>query len=257
MVDGLMLIERAGPVAICHLDHPPANAIDLAFAGELESRFSELLARDDLGAIVLTGKGKFFCGGLDLKAVPAYGPEEQRALINTVNRVVAKLYGCPVPVVAAVNGHAIAGGLVLALTSDYRVGTRAPCLLGLTEARVGIPFPAGPLAVLKAELAPAVLRTLTLGARSIGSEAALDKGILDELQAPDDVLPRALEMATDLASIPKDAYRVIKDQLRGETVAWIRSVSEKGVDPMLKSWLAPGSRDRAAAALRAGKAGGA
>lgn len=255
MTDDLMLIKREGPVTICHLDNPPANAIDLAFAGELESLFSELLASDELGAIVLTGTGNFFCGGLDLKAVPAYGPEEQRALINTVNRMVAKLYGCPVPVVAAVNGHAIAGGLVLALTSDYRVGTRAPCMLGLTEARVGIPFPAGPLAVLKAELAPPVVRVLMLEARNIGSEAALEKGILDELQAPERVLPRAIEMAADLASIPKEAYRVIKDQLRGETVAWIRAMTEKGSDPLLRSWLAPGSLDAAAAVLRGGKAG--
>lgn len=255
MADDLLLIEREGPVTICHLDKPPANAIDLPFAGGLESRFSEVLASDDLGAIVLTGKGNFFCGGLDLKAVPAYGPEEQRALINTVNRMVAKLYGCPVPVVAAVNGHAIAGGLVLALTSDYRVGTRAPCMLGLTEARVGIPFPAGPLAVLKAELAPPVLRVLMLEARNIGSEDALEKGILDELQAPEHVLPRAIEIAADLASIPREAYRVIKDQLRGETVAAIRSVSETGSDPMLSSWIAPGSPDRAAAHLRGGRAG--
>ena len=231
------------------------SPIDLEFAARLETSFSDLLASDDLGAIVLTGKGNFFSGGLDLKAVPAYGPEEQRALINTVNRMVAKLYGCPVPLVAAVNGHAIAGGLILALTCDYRVGTRASCLLGLTEARVGIPFPAGPLAVLKAELAPPVVRTLTLQARNIGSEAALEMEILDELQAPEHVLPRALEMANDLASFPREAYRAIKDQLRGETVAWIRSVNEKGSDPLLRSWLAPGSLDAAAAVLRGGKAG--
>lgn len=255
MAEDLIQIEWQGPIAICRLNRPPANAISLAFAERMDVVFADLLASGDPGAVVLTGAGSFFSGGLDLKTVPGYGPEKQRALVDTVNGMIAKLYGCPVPVVAAVNGHAIAGGLILALTSDYRVGTRAPCLLGLTEARVGIPFPAGPMAVLKAELPPQVVRTLTLEARNMGSDAALEKGILDELQAPERVLPRALEMARDLAGIPRQAYRVIKNQLRGETVAWIQSVAEKGNDPLHGAWIAPGAAQSAAAVLRGGKRG--
>src|SRR5262249_61428695 len=93
-------------------------------------------------ALVITGAGACFCAGLDLKRVPLYGPEEQRAMVTAINQMVTALYACPLPVVAAVNGHAIAGGLILTLACDYRIRTTATCQLGITEARAGIPFPA-------------------------------------------------------------------------------------------------------------------
>jgi len=82
---------------------------------------------------VLTGTDRFFSGGLDLKAVPAYAPAQQRELLDVLNRMIGKLYACPVPLVGGVNGHAIAGGFILALTTDYRVGPQGDALFGLTD----------------------------------------------------------------------------------------------------------------------------
>jgi enoyl-CoA hydratase/carnithine racemase len=143
MTSDTVRVEKDGTIAICRLDRPPANAVEIGFVGRMAEVFEEVLMKDDVSAVVLTGAGSFFSGGLDLKIVPAYGPEEQRALIESVNRMITRLYGFPRPLVAAVNGHAVAAGLILILTADYRVGTRAACQIGLTEARVGIPFPAG------------------------------------------------------------------------------------------------------------------
>lgn len=114
----------------------------------------------------MTGTGEFFSGGLDLKAVPSYDPEEQRSLLGVANRMIARFYSCPIPLVAAVNGHAIAAGFILAISADYRVGPSSDALFGLTEARVGIPFPAAPMIVLQAELAPQDVRYATLYARN-------------------------------------------------------------------------------------------
>lgn len=243
-------VEKDGTIAICRLDRPPANAVDLAFVQRMAEVFEGTLVKDDVSAVVLTGAGPFFSGGLDLKAVPAYGPEEQRALIESVNRMITRLYGFPRPLIAAVNGHAVAAGLILLLTADYRVGTREPCQIGLTEARVGIPFPAGPMEVLKAEVSPSVARVLALEARNIGPAAALERGLLDELQPPERVLPRALEMARDLAGIPPDAYRRIKRQLRGETLGRMQAIVDERSDPMLEAWIGPGAAEAAAAVLR-------
>ena len=243
-------IERQGNVAVYRLARPPANAIDLEFAGELESAFTGLTSDAAPGALVITGAGPCFCAGLDLKRVPHYGPEEQRAMVAVVNRMVTALYACPVPLVAAVNGHAIAGGLILVLACDYRVGTSAACQLGVTEARAGIPFPAAAMTVLKAELSPAAARVLTLRARTVDPPTALAQGILDELQPPERVLTAALAVANELAAIPSDAYARIKHRLRARPLADMRATLARGSDPMLATWLSADAASASAALLR-------
>jgi enoyl-CoA hydratase len=164
-------LERRGGIAIVRLDRPPANAIDMDLVTQFDAAFEEVVG-DRPGAIVLTGTGRFFSGGLDLKVVPSYSLSEQKAFLQTINRMIGRLYACPLPVVGAVNGHAIAGAFVLVLTTDYRIGPDADALFGLTEARAGIPFPAAPMVVVGAELAPSDVRYTTLYARNFGPSEA-------------------------------------------------------------------------------------
>jgi enoyl-CoA hydratase len=242
-------IEKHGPVAVLRLDRPPANAIDLELAEAVETAFTAAMA-DEPGALVLTGTGRFFSAGLDLKTVPSYSAAQQRALLGAINRMVGALYGCPVPVVGGINGHAVAGGFILALNADYRIGASGDFDIGLTEARVGIPFPAAPMIVLQAELAPQQVRFITLYARSFGPEEARTRGVFDELQPPDAVLERAIEVARDMASIPGDAYHRIKRQLRGAAVDRIVEINATGADPMLESWVGAEAPAAAASVLR-------
>ena len=245
----MISVERRGAVALLRLERPPANAIDLDLCRAVEAALAEIMAGAP-GAIVLTGFDRFFCAGLDLKTVPAYDREDQRAMVQALNRLVTQLYACPVPLVGAINGHAIAGGFILALTPDHRVGPTGPALFGLTEARAGIPFPAAPMTVLRAEMAPQHVRTITLQASTFGPEKALDMGVLDELCPPDEVLDRALEVARDMASIPAEAYLRIKRQLRGEVIARLEELVATGSDPMLEHWFGPDAAKSAAAVLR-------
>ena len=117
----MIRLEMNNGVATLRLDRPPANALDLSFITALADAFAELEGRGDVRAVVVTGTGRFFSAGLDLKAIPGYGHDEQRALATNLNRMVGRLYGLPLPVVAAVNGHCIAGGVIVALSCDYRV----------------------------------------------------------------------------------------------------------------------------------------
>jgi len=204
-------------------------------------------------ALVLTGTGSFFSGGLDLTIVPTYSPEQQRAFLVVLNRMVGKLYGCPIPVVGAINGHAIAGAFVLTLITDYRVGPTADARFGLTEAQVGIPFPAAAMTVVQAELAPQDVRYTTLSARLFGVEEARRRGILDELQPPQAVLDRAIEVARDMARMPADGYRRIKHQFRQEALARIERVNATGSDPMLQSWVSSEAPNASASVLRGGR----
>lgn len=243
--------KRVDGIALITMNRPPANAITYEFACEMTAAFDEAEA-SGAGAIVLTGVGSFFSGGLDLRAIPSYGPERQREFLILVNSLIGRLYAFPKPVVAAVNGHAIAGAFVLVLSTDYRVGPTCDAHFGLTEARVGIPFPAAPTIVVKAELAPADVRYMTLYAQNFGPKEAMKRGVLDELQPPEELLPRAMEVAQDLASMPADSYARIKHQFRGEAIAAIDRLNKDQSDPMLRSWVSE-SAVEASSGILAGK----
>jgi enoyl-CoA hydratase len=132
ITDGVMLLE---------LDRPPANAMDVELLGEL-CDVLDRLAADPPRAVVLAGRSGFFSGGVDLKAVPGYGPADQRTMVERINRMAIGAYSLPCPVVAAVTGHAVAGGLVLALGADVRIASArsprcAPPPLGIRCLRRG------------------------------------------------------------------------------------------------------------------------
>jgi len=246
---GQVVIERHGAVVVFRLNRPPANAFDLEFAHELGAAIVPLMDASEVGALVITGTGNYFSAGLDLKRVPRYGRQEQRAMVGAANGLLTKLYACSIPVVAAVNGHAIAAGLILALACDYRVGTTAPCKLGVTEVRVGIPFPAVAMAVLQNEVAPHVARVMTLRGNNIDPQVALERGLLDELQPPERVLAAAMDIASDLAGMPREAYARIKQQLRAKAIAFMEETVARGSDPALESWITADAPTASAAHL--------
>src|SRR3954449_9456015 len=115
MAASLIDIGREGPVAVVTLRHPPANGMSIELTEQIAAVFERLGQDKSLRALVLSGQGNCFCAGLDLKAVPGFDATDQRRLLNALNRAFFAVYGCPIPVVGAINGHAIAGGLVLAL----------------------------------------------------------------------------------------------------------------------------------------------
>lgn len=247
-------LEQRDAITILRLNRPPANAFCLELAREFEAALDSQTVKTAT-ALVLVGTGRFFSGGLDLELVPDYSREEQRDFLGLLNRVVGTLYALPIPVVGAINGHAVAGAFVLALASDYRIGPTADAQFGLTEARVGIPFPAVPMIVLQAECAPQDVRYAALFARTFGPDEARERGVLDELVAPQAVLERAIEVARDMAGMPADSYRRIKHQVRQAAIAKIEEVLSAGADPMLEGWLSADARKASAAVLEASRKG--
>jgi enoyl-CoA hydratase len=226
-------VEEHGDVALVRIDRPPANAMDLALLSE-GTTVREQLEQSRPAAVVLTGRDGFFSAGVDLKLAPTLGADEQRGMVAGINRLFAGWYSFPRPVVCGVNGHAIAGGLILALCADHRVSSTEG-KLGLTELRAGIPYPAAAIEVVRAELSPQAARLLVLGADLVSPQRAHELGAVDEIATPDQVVPRALERAAALAALPRDAYERVKRQLRGPAIATIeRAVAD---DPMYAGWL--------------------
>jgi enoyl-CoA hydratase len=221
--------ERPEAVAVLAIDRPPANAMDLELLRELVAALAQIEA-DPPAALVLSGREGFFSAGVDLKAVPAYGPEQQRELVGLINAMALATYSLPCPVVGAITGHAVAGGMVLALCADLRVASSAG-RYGLTEVKVGIGYPQAAIGVVRAELAPHAARALAFGNALVDAAECERLGAFDEVREPDAVLPRANELARELASFSAATYARTKHELRGETAARLRE--RAACDPLL------------------------
>jgi enoyl-CoA hydratase len=239
-------LERDDQVLVVRINRPPANALVPELLEE-GCRLVEELRSDPPPAVVITGTGQFFSGGVDLKVAPRLPREEQAGMVAGINALFAGWYGFWHPVVAAVNGHAVAGGLILALCADHRVGADGASY-GLTEARVGVPYPAAAIGVVKAELTPGIARRLVLGAELIDSSLAREWGVVDELAPPERVLERALAVARNLAELPTQTFTEVKRQLRGNVLDAIGAAVEQ--DPMAAGWLDAETPEAAEAVLR-------
>lgn len=239
-------IEHQGGIAILRMAKAPANAIDPAFLDDLHEALRELAA-DPPNALILTGDGRFFSGGLDLEVVPALDADGQRRMLDRINGLGPQLFGFPRPVVSAINGHAVGAGFGLALAGDHRVASREASY-GLTEMKVGMPYPAGAFAVIQAELPAPSARRLVLGAELVNAETVLALGAFDEIVPPGEVLLRALDVAARLATYPSEVFTRSKLALRASLLASFERILKEG-DPLNGAWMVDESADAARATL--------
>ena len=228
-----MSLHETDGVVVMTVDRPPANAMDVALLRDVVAAI-EQVANDLPRALVLAGREGFFSAGADLKAVPGYGPEDQREMVQSINAMALGAYELPCPVVGAITGHAIAGGLVLALCADIRIASSVG-RYGLTEVKVGVPYPQAAIGVVAAELPPHAARVLALGNDLIDAAECRRLGVFDEVVEPHEVVSRATELARGLAGFPRDVYTRTKRDLRGETTARLRAAAAE--DPLLAQWV--------------------
>ncbi|MFB4277991.1 enoyl-CoA hydratase/isomerase family protein [Nonomuraea sp. MTCD27] len=194
-------------IAVLTLNHGPVNALDL----ELLTAVPDTLAAvADAGAVVLTGSGRSFSAGVDLKRIVEGGPRYVEEFLPALSVAALALFEHPKPVVAAVNGHALAGGCVLAAACDLRLMSGGT--IGLTELAAGVPFPTVPLEIMRHAVGPA-LDALVLGAGRLTPGQARSIGLVHEIAEPGLLLAAALRHAEGLRATPPDVYALAKHQL--------------------------------------------
>jgi enoyl-CoA hydratase len=241
-----MLKCQTDRIALVTLDRPPANALDRAFFEELTALLARLEADARVEAVVLTGTGRFFSAGLDLFAVFASEGAEFDAFIRAFDVGFGALFAFPKPVVAAVNGHAIAGGAVLAACADLRLVADGEAKMGLTEILVGVPFPRRIFEILQFACGGPAFQELLYHGRTYGPAAACARRLADEDIGAPEFLPRARAAAEELASRAPSAFRLTKRALRQDALARIEAVPP-GVDPVWDVWRSPATREAVAA----------
>ncbi|MGW5723810.1 enoyl-CoA hydratase/isomerase family protein [Amycolatopsis sp. NPDC003865] len=224
-------LERHHEVAVLRIDHGKANTLDSESCRELVLRLEEVSAAR---AVVLTGTGRIFSAGVDLKRIRDGGAAYVSEFLPLLSDALLAVFGCPRPVVAALNGPAIAGGAVLAAACDHRVlgaGT-----IGVTELLVGVPFPLAALEILRCAYGTAPLPSLTYSGSTYGGEEALARGLVDELA--ENALERALTVATRLGGLPAEPFAHTKAQIRQpfhERIAEYRHSDDPEVERLWRS----------------------
>ena len=233
------MIEVAvdGGIAVLTMTHGKANALDIEFCNALSGRV-DAFARSEAKALVLTGQGAIFSAGVDLKRVSGGGAPYIRAFLPALHRLYDTVFFCDKPVVAAINGHAIAGGAVLAACADRRILARGGGRIGVTEMLVGVPFPALAFEVLRFALPPRHLPEFTLGGATYATDAALSRGWVDEAVDPDALLPRALAAARELAALSPLAFVQTKTQIRQAVAECYASSGEATDKAVTDIWCA-------------------
>ena len=231
-------VRNEGDVAIVELRHGKANAIDVEFCKALKKEFKQL-AKSDARAVIITSQGKIFSAGVDLLRAAEGGRKYLRSIVLAIDEMYEEIFFHPKPVIAAINGHAIAGGCVLACCADYRVLAKDAGRMGVTELLVGLPFPPFAFEVLRATTSPIHFPKFTASGETFDTEGALRCGFADQAVSADRLMSRAMEIATQLAAIRPEAFAANKLHTRAPARQFLRN-DRSGVEKkIMKVWTAP------------------
>ncbi len=214
-------LTHRGRVAVLRMTHGKANAIDFEFTVGLRAQL-DAIRLSPAGALVITGQGKMFSAGVDLPRLVAGGAAYVREFLPAMNQAFHALFSFPKPLIAAINGHAIAGGCVIAGCADYKIMASEPGRIGIPELLVGVPFPVVPLEIMRFAAPPQHLQTMIYRGLTFTATEALQRGIVDAVIDPDRVLDEAVAVAESLAAVPFDAFELTKRLLRSPALQRMR-----------------------------------
>lgn len=217
MLSESVIVERRDAVSIIHVDDGRANAMTFEMIAAIREAVLAADGDPDVRAVVLHGRPGRFSAGFDLTVIQGDDPQAVRDLVADGADLAHLLYGCGVPVIAACTGHAIAMGAILLMACDVRVGADLEAKVGLSEVAIGMALPEWAITLAVERLSRRHLQRSTANARLTTPAEAVYVGFLDEVVPADDVLDRALIIATELATgLHPKAYAVTVRSLRGE-----------------------------------------
>ena len=194
------------------MQHGKVQAMDLEFCSALADKLDELSNAGTV-ATVLTGTGKVFSAGVDLKRLVAEPPEYIDEFFPALTRLFFSAWSFSGPLVTAINGHALAGGCVLANCGDWRVLAEG-ATIGMPESRVGLPLPVEGIEIIRGCVATSLLNQVVGEGRSWNGDEAVSAGLADVLATPEKVLDIAVEKAQRMAETNRQVFELGKRQIR-------------------------------------------
>ena len=228
---------RRGDVEVFELAHGKVSALDLEFSNALADEL-ETVAKHG-SPLVITGRGSVFSAGVDLFRIVDSGPDYVDSFLQALDRVLETLFFHPAPVVAAINGHAIAGGCIIAQACDYRVMGATAGTIGVPELRVGVPFPPLALEILRFAARPDSLQKTVYLGETMTPDDALRSGLLDEVVPADEVLDRAATVAGSMGKIPRATFQATKSGIRAIVRERVASCQTGRDEEIRQVWSSP------------------
>jgi enoyl-CoA hydratase len=226
-------------VAMLRLADGKVNAMSMEFCETLTARFAEI---SPARAVVMTGTGRIFSAGVDLVRLLEGGALYIRKFLPALSTMLATVFSHPAPVVAAINGHAIAGGCVLACAADKRLMARDGGSIGVTELLVGVPFPPVAMEIMRCATAPQFFADTIFSGATYTPLEAVERGLVHDIIDPQALLDRAVATANALAALPPKAFALSKRQTREPALERMQS---RDIDAAIEQiWTAPETLDR-------------
>lgn len=234
----MLLTFDHGPVRELRLNRPPVNALTIELIVSLRQAI-ERAPQDGAGAIVMSGSPGRFCGGLDLPVLLTLDREKIQTLWKEFYALLRAIAISPVPIVAALTGHAPAGGAVISLFCDWRILAEGEFKIGLNEVRVGLPVPAVLLAGLRRLVGPHKAERLAVSGVLISPVCAQQYGLVDELAPLQHVVDRALKRCQQLLEVPTHAMTSTRRLARAELLELFASDLSAEIESVQASWWCP------------------
>jgi enoyl-CoA hydratase len=234
--------ENEGIVTL-RLAHGKVSALDLELVETMALAVAELSA-SDARALVITGTGSSFSAGVDLFRLIEGGKEYVERFVPALARMLLDLFSLPKPLIVAANGHAVAGGCILALAGDYRLMAAGNARMGMPELLVGVPFPPTIIEALRFAIAPQHLQMLMYTGRTVLPDEALRLGLIDEVVDPANLPARTEEIARQFAALPPRAFALAKRQIRDKIIHGAKHYAAELDGEVLELWSATATHDR-------------
>lgn len=238
-------LDHHDHIAILKLSRSVTNAINLELVGELSGTLKKIKDDPEAHGLVLTSANeKFFSIGLDIPWLYPLSREGFASFYKAFNQLCIDLFTLPKPTVAAVTGHATAGGCILALCCDYRIIAQGRKLMGLNEIKLGVPVPYPADCILRDLVGSRIARDVTYGGEFFESDTLLEMGMVAEVLPPDQVIPRAIERAGSLSSTSLEAFAMIKRNRTERVKTDILVNLKKKEQFFVACWYSPQVRQR-------------
>ena len=230
-----------GVIREVRLDRPPVNAISHELILDLRKAIQSAPV-DGIRAIMLSGAPGRFSGGLDIPLLLGLDRPAMANLWRDFYGLLGAIAGSTVPIVAAITGHAPAGGMVLALFCDWRIMAEGDYRIGLNEVQVGIALPPIILAGIRRLVGPRRAERLSVSGELLPPAEALRVGLVDELTPPEKVLDRALDWCRRLIALPAEAMTITRRAARADMVALFEANLEPELHDVIEGWWSPSTQ---------------
>ncbi|MHB1126121.1 MAG: enoyl-CoA hydratase/isomerase family protein [Bacillota bacterium] len=228
-------LEQRNGVAMIIFDRPPANALNEELVNELQATIGQLAVDASVRAVLLTGGGRMFMAGADLNFIDTAQPNEMKRFLTKLQTTYTELEEMRKPTIAAINGYAMGGGCELALACDWRLMTEQ-ARIGLPEVLLGLLPGGGGTQRLTRLIGKTKARDLLLKGVGISAAEARDIGLVDVICPADDLLPKALELAEQLASRATKAIGAIKQCINWGMNMDLRSGLKLEMEQLMGLW---------------------